>query len=87
MQTINALAGLADAHAQMGGAESAMELVFFVLSHPSSPGVARDLAERLRPDLEAQLTPAHIQAIERRTPAETLEGIVQRLVAGSFVTP
>jgi tetratricopeptide (TPR) repeat protein len=79
--TIDALAGLASARARMGAAESAMELVVFVLHHPSSPAAARDLAERLCPELEAQLTPAQIQAIERRLRVETWEDITRRLAA------
>jgi DNA-binding SARP family transcriptional activator/Tfp pilus assembly protein PilF len=81
MLTINALAGLASARARIGAAESAMDLVVFVLHHPSSPVAARDLAERLCPELEAQLTPAQIEAIELRMRVETWEDITQRLAA------
>jgi predicted ATPase/DNA-binding SARP family transcriptional activator len=84
MLTLNALAGLANARARMGAAVSAMELVMLILHYPSRSSASRDLAEHLRRELEAQLSPEQIQALELRVRAETLEGIVQRLGAGSI---
>ncbi len=83
---INALAGWASVLARKGAAEYALEPVTFILHHPLSSVAARDLAEQLRAELEAQLTPEQIQDIELCTCSEPLAGIVQKLLAGSIVT-
>lgn len=83
--SLDALAGLASVFARKGETESSLALVAFVLHHPASIASARNRAERLRPELEAQLTPERVQAIELRARAETFEEIVQKLLAGSTI--
>ena len=72
---LSALAGLAAVSARKGDAEAAVALVTFVLRHPCSAAETRRRAEKLRTELEAQLTPEQIQAAERRAASREPGGV------------
>jgi predicted ATPase/DNA-binding SARP family transcriptional activator len=80
--TMDALAGLASLRARRGAAGYALELLQFVLCHPASSAAAKELAERLRPEVQARLAPDQVQDIERRGCSEAFEASVRKLLAG-----
>ena len=73
---INALVTLALIHAGQERNTSAMEMVLFVLGHPSSTQEAKDRAEQLHLELDAKLTREEIESIQARIPLDTFEGFI-----------
>jgi tetratricopeptide (TPR) repeat protein len=80
-----AIAGWANARYRNDDASSALELASFILHDPSVPAAPRAIAQQLRGDLEARLTPEQIAAIEDRTRGRTLEEILRRLLASPTI--
>jgi predicted ATPase/transcriptional regulator with XRE-family HTH domain len=64
-----------------GNTELAVQLVMHVLQHPYTRREVRDYAERLHPELLAQLTPQQIDAIQARVKVKTLESLAQEILA------
>ena len=77
---LDALAGLAGLQAKQGDRQHALELLLIVLNHPASLQETKDRAEHLRAELETQLTPAKVAAIQARTGEKTFEAVVEDLL-------
>jgi hypothetical protein len=60
-------------------AERAVELLAFVLDHPTSSQEARDRATALWAELEGRLSPAAVAATKVRGQARDLQAIVQEI--------
>jgi len=73
---LDALIGLAYVQAQTGKAEQALEFSICVLHHTASTQEAKDRAEQLRVQLESQLTPQQIEAIQTQAQAKTFDALV-----------
>ena len=72
---LGALAGLAALDVKDGRHEQALEMTLFVLTHPASTQETRSRAEKLRAELEAQLTPEQIKAAQSRARSMTLDSL------------
>jgi hypothetical protein len=60
--------------------EHALELLLMVLSHPASLQETKNRADRLLPELEAQLTRQQVEAAQTRATAKTFEAAVEEIV-------
>jgi tetratricopeptide (TPR) repeat protein len=78
---LSALIGIAALHAKAGATELAVQLVMHSEQHPSSSWQTRDRAERLRAELEAQLTPQQLQTVQPQARDKTFEALVQEIMA------
>jgi predicted ATPase len=76
---LGALAGLAALDVKDGRHEQALEMTLFVLAHPAGTQETRSRAEKLRAELEAQLTPEQIQMAQSRARSMTLDSLMQDL--------
>jgi predicted ATPase/transcriptional regulator with XRE-family HTH domain len=79
LYALDALAVLAEAYARLGRSHSAFELALFVLNHSASSRDAKDGAEKLRAELEAQLTPGQIGLAQARARSTTLDSLARDL--------
>ena len=77
---LDALAGLANLQTKLGDREQALELLFMVLNHPASLQETKDRADHLRAELEAQLTPVQVEAIQAHVGEKTFEAVVEELL-------
>ena len=77
---LDVLAGLARLQAKQGNQEQALELLLIVLNHPASSQETKNRADHLRTELEAQLTPKRIEAIQVHAKEITYETIVEDLL-------
>jgi predicted ATPase/transcriptional regulator with XRE-family HTH domain len=77
---LSALVGLAQQQARAGEAEQALELSICILSHSASTQETKDRAEQLRTQLESQLTPYQVEAVQERTQTKTFAALVTELV-------
>ncbi|HEX6268912.1 MAG TPA: tetratricopeptide repeat protein, partial [Anaerolineales bacterium] len=77
---LEALAGFASLRAKQGDLEHALQLLLMVLNHPASLQETQNRADGLRADLEAQLTPAQIEAIQAHPGEETFDAVVEDLL-------
>jgi predicted ATPase len=77
---LEALAGIASLQAKQSDMEHALELLLVVLNHPASLQETKDRASELQADLEAQLTPAQIEAIQAHAGEKTFEAVVEDLL-------
>jgi tetratricopeptide (TPR) repeat protein len=77
---LDVLVGLADLGTQAGGAEKALELLTCVLSHPASTQEAKDRAGQLRAQLESQLRPQEVEAVQARGQARPFDVVVQEIL-------
>jgi hypothetical protein len=78
---LDALAGLASLQTKQGDREHALELLFMVLNHSASSQETKDCADHLRAELEAQLTPIQIEAIQAHAGEKTLEAVVEDVLS------
>ena len=62
-----------------GVAEQAFELLVHVSSHAASSGETKQRAERLRAQLEPQLTSQQIGVIEAQAPTKAFDAVVKEL--------
>jgi tetratricopeptide (TPR) repeat protein len=77
---LEALAGLASLQAEEGDMKYALELLLMVLNHPASFQETKNRASDLQADLEAQLTPTQIEAIQTHAAEKTFEAVVEDLL-------
>jgi predicted ATPase/transcriptional regulator with XRE-family HTH domain/cytochrome c553 len=80
---LDALVGLAQQQARAGEAEQALGLSMCVLSHSASTQKAKDRVQQLRTQLESQLTPHQVEAVQERTQAKTFAALVTELLDAS----
>jgi hypothetical protein len=81
---MDALVGLAELAAQAGQAGQAAELCMRVSSHPASTQAAKDRAAHLRAQLESQLAPQQIEAVQTRAQVQSLDALVAELLAAEL---
>jgi tetratricopeptide (TPR) repeat protein len=77
---LEALASWASLQAEPDHREHALELLLIVLHHPASLQETKNRADRLRAELEAQLTSTQIEAIQAHAGEKTLEAVVEDLL-------
>jgi predicted ATPase len=80
---LDALVGLAHLQARAGEAQQALELSMCVVSHSASTQEAKDRAQQLRTQLESQLTPQQVEAVQERAQAKTFDVLVTELLNAS----
>ena len=78
---LNALAGLAALAAQQKGSQETLELVLYILQHPSSTQETKNLAARLRLELEAKLSQEEIEVAQRHAGLKSLDELVRQVQA------
>lgn len=74
---LQALLGVASVEMRDGKAESALELVTYIVNHASSRPEVVHRAEQLRSELISQLTVEQVESIQARAQSRTLEDLVQ----------
>jgi tetratricopeptide (TPR) repeat protein len=72
----NALAGLAALETSQKASQGTLELVLYILQHPSSIQETKNLAAGLRAELESQLTQEEIEAARERVGSMDLDELV-----------
>jgi tetratricopeptide (TPR) repeat protein len=77
---LEALVGIATLKAKQGNIERALELLLIVLNHPASLQETKNRADRLRAELEAQLTSQQVEAAQARAQAKTFEVVVDEIL-------
>jgi predicted ATPase/transcriptional regulator with XRE-family HTH domain len=77
---LEALVGIASLRAKRGETQSAFEFLLIVLNHPACDQETKNRADRIRAELEAQLTLTQIEAIRVRTGEKSFEAVVQDLL-------
>jgi hypothetical protein len=81
------LIGLADLGTRAGEAEQAFEISICVLGHSASTQETKDRAGRLRAQLESQLTPGQVAAVQERAGAKTFDALVAELLNPAPTAP
>jgi tetratricopeptide (TPR) repeat protein len=76
---LDAFVGLALLESQAGHTERAFEWVVHSLGHPASTQDTKERAEKLRLELESQLSSQKIETIKRQAQSRSLEDVVQEL--------
>ena len=66
--------------ASTGDCEQVLALLLIVLNHSASIQETKDRAARLRTELEAQLTPTQIEAIQTQAREKTFDAVVEDLL-------
>lgn len=79
LNALGALAVLAEIYARLGRSLSAFELALLVLQHPASAQEAKDRAEKLRAEAEAQLSAEQIAVAHARAQSRTLNSLARDL--------
>jgi predicted ATPase len=75
---LEALAEFASLQAKQGNMEHALELLLIVLNHPASLQETKNRADRLRAELEEQLTPQQIEIAQTRAQTQNFDQVVAR---------
>ena len=78
---LEALAGFANRQAKQGDREHALKLLFIILNHPASLQETKDRADRVRAELEAQLTLRQIEAIQAQAGEKSFETVMEKLLS------
>ena len=68
-----ALAGLAALDTRQEGDQATLALVCYILQHPASSQETKDIADRLRVELESRLTQDEIDAAHQSAPSRSLD--------------
>lgn len=77
---MEARVGIASLQAKRGEMHSALELLLFVLNHPTCDQEIKNRANALQAELEAQLTQIDIEAIQAHTVDKTFKAVVEDLL-------
>lgn len=78
--TLDALSGLAALQTQQKTSEQTLELVIYILRHPSSNQETKNLARRLQLELKAKLPHEQLVAAEQRAESKSLDEIVRQVL-------
>jgi tetratricopeptide (TPR) repeat protein len=81
---LNALAGLAALETNQKASQGTLELVLYNLQHPSSSQETKNLAARLRAELESRLTEEEIEAARERAGSMGLDELVRQFMDKSY---
>jgi predicted ATPase/DNA-binding XRE family transcriptional regulator len=77
---LETLVGIAGLRAKRGEPQSALELLLIVLNHPACDQDTKNRADHLRVELETQLTPAQIEAIQTNVGNKYFEEVAEGLL-------
>jgi hypothetical protein len=77
-----ALTGLTALGIHQKTSQETYELVFYILQHPASTQETKNLATRLRVELEAKLPIEGIEAAQQRVGTQNLDELVPQFLAG-----
>jgi len=77
---LEALVGLASLQMKRGHRERSLEWLLIVLNHPASIQETRDRADRLRTELEAQLTRQQVEALQARAWEQSFDQVVSQIL-------
>jgi predicted ATPase/DNA-binding XRE family transcriptional regulator len=77
---LEALVGIAMLKAKQGNIEQALELTWIALNHPATLQETKKRADRLRAELEAQLTATQIETIQAHVRVKTFEAALEELI-------
>lgn len=77
---LEALLGVAILWIKEGTIEAALELLMHILNHPASRKETINRAGQLRAELEAQLLPQQLEAVQGRVRARSFTAVVQEIV-------
>ena len=77
---LEVLVGIASLRVKRGETQSAFELLLIVLNHPACDQETRNRAEKLLVELEAQIPPTQIEAIQAHAGEKTFEQVVEDLL-------
>jgi tetratricopeptide (TPR) repeat protein len=80
----NALAGLAALETSQKASQGALELVLYILQHSSSSQETKNLAVRLRAELESRLTQEGIEAAREHVGAMDLDELVRQFMDKAY---
>lgn len=75
---LNALAGLTALETSQKASQGTLELVLYLLQHPASSQETKNLATRLRAELESRLTEEEIEAARERVGVIDLDELVRQ---------
>jgi tetratricopeptide (TPR) repeat protein len=81
---LNALAGLAALETSQKASKGTLELILYILQHPSSSQETKNLAARLRAELESRLTQEEIEAARERVSSMGLDELVRQFMDKSY---
>jgi tetratricopeptide (TPR) repeat protein len=76
---LHALVGMANLLAAVGEKERALDLATFVIQHPATWQWSKDSIASLIAELEAELPPNVVKAVQMRVKEKNLEEIIQEL--------
>lgn len=76
-----ALTGLAALHTRQKASQETLELILYVLQHPASAQETKNLATRLRVDLESRLPQEEIEAAQQHAGSMDLDELVRQVMA------
>jgi tetratricopeptide (TPR) repeat protein len=79
-EVLEATTGVARWSAQQGAPDQALEYALFIVNHRSATEQTKEVARRLRAELESGLSPEAIEAIQVRVQGESFEKIIQELL-------
>lgn len=79
--TLDALAGLADLAAHQRPDKKTLKLAIYIQQHLTSTREAKNLAARIRTELESKLPQADIEEVQQGTSSETLEEFMREALA------
>ncbi|RPI29294.1 MAG: hypothetical protein EHM70_15855 [Chloroflexota bacterium] len=74
---LSALSGIAQLEALQKARRETLELVFYILQHPSSSHETKKLAARLRSELESRLSQREVELALQNAPSQSMEQLVQ----------
>ena len=79
LNALEALANLVAIYTQQGKRQTALALAFFTLEHGASSQAAKERTEKLRMELESQLTPPQVAEARSRARSMSLRSLIQQL--------
>jgi DNA-binding SARP family transcriptional activator/predicted ATPase len=78
---LNALTGLAALETQQAASRETLELILYILQHPSSTQETKNLATQLRVELEAKLSQEEIEVAQQRARSKSLDEFVRQVMS------
>lgn len=78
-----ALTGLAALEARQRASQATLELIMYILEHPSADQETKTLAARLQMELESRLSQEEIEAAQQRAETKNLDEVVRKFLASA----
>ena len=80
---LNALTGLMALETQQKASQETLEVVLYILQHPASAQETKNLAARLRLELESKLSQEEIKTARQRAKTKNLDQVVRKFLASA----